>query len=134
MRVAAEERYATRHAGPEPDLELDSDTVVDLTSVTKDEERQLAIEHRIRSLELALRDAETRAESAELELDGLRRPAHAEPSPDTAEVAPAATDEPSSSVDPRDAPSESRSKMKRRFRSTAHRERWSIFHKPGRSC
>ena len=46
-----------------------SDTVVDLTSASKEEERQLAIENRIRALELALRDAEMRAESAELELD-----------------------------------------------------------------
>ena len=48
---------------------------VDLTSVTKEEEeRQLAIENRIRGLELALRDAETRAESAELELDARAPP------------------------------------------------------------
>ena len=37
--------------------------------ITQEEERQLAVEKRIRALELALRDAETRAESAKLELD-----------------------------------------------------------------
>ena len=54
-----------------------SETVVDLTSVTEEEERQLAIEQRIRTLELALRDAEMRAQSAELELDAHLRPARA---------------------------------------------------------
>ena len=48
-------------------------TVVDLTTIREEEERQLAIENRIRALELALRDAEMRAESAELELDAHRR-------------------------------------------------------------
>src|SRR5690606_24333381 len=55
--------------------EEEPETVIDLTSIALDEERQQATESRIRALELALRDAETRAESAELELDGYRRPA-----------------------------------------------------------
>jgi hypothetical protein len=71
-RAAAEMRAAARETVREDDG--DSETVVDLTSVSKDEEeRQLAIEQRIRALELALRDAETRAESAEQELDQIRR-------------------------------------------------------------
>jgi hypothetical protein len=46
--------------------------VVDLTTDTTDHEMERA-QSRIRSLELALRDAETRAESAELELELQRR-------------------------------------------------------------
>jgi chromosome segregation ATPase len=74
-RDAAEELDAVRKTEPHIEVDTDSDTVVDLTSITKEEERQVAIESRIRALELALRDAETRAESAELELDRQRRPA-----------------------------------------------------------
>ena len=72
-RDAAELLNASRKAAPEAELDLDSETVVDLTTMTKDEELQLAMENRIRALELALRDAETRAESAELELDEQRK-------------------------------------------------------------
>ena len=72
-RDAAEELDAVRKTQPDIEIDADSDTVVDLTSISKEEERQLAIESRIRALELALRDAETRAESAELELDLQRR-------------------------------------------------------------
>jgi hypothetical protein len=60
--------------------EEEPETIIDLAAIAADEERQQAIESRIRALELALRDAETRAESAELELDGYRRPgAHSAP-------------------------------------------------------
>jgi hypothetical protein len=54
------------------DEEPIEETVIDLTVDTRDEERQRLIENRIRSLEVALRDAETRAEIAELELDQQR--------------------------------------------------------------
>jgi hypothetical protein len=74
-RDAAEAREAVRNISPNTDIDGDSETVVDLTIISKEEERQLAFENRIRALELALRDAETRAESAELELDQQRRPA-----------------------------------------------------------
>ncbi len=57
----------------------DEETVVDLTTETKDEEMQSALERRVRSLELALRDAESRAESAELELE-LQKQAAGRPS------------------------------------------------------
>jgi hypothetical protein len=69
--VVEHARQAERHA--EPDLE--ADTVVDLTSITQDDERQLALEQRTRALEQALREAEARAESAELELERHRQPA-----------------------------------------------------------
>ena len=74
-RDAAEMLAAARNTEPGAPFEFDVETVVDLTSVSKEEERQLAIENRIRALELALRDAETRAEAAELELDLQRRAA-----------------------------------------------------------
>jgi len=73
-RDAAELREAVRNMAPHTEIDGDSETVVDLTMISKEEERQLAIENRIRALELALRDAETRAESAELELEQQRRP------------------------------------------------------------
>jgi hypothetical protein len=76
-RDAAEELGTGRRILPDTEFDADPDTVVDLTSISKEEERQLAIENRIRALELALRDAETRAESAELELDLQRRAAPA---------------------------------------------------------
>jgi hypothetical protein len=72
-REAAEALGAARNAEPRAGLDTDSDAVADLASIAQEEERQLAIENRIRSLELALRDAETRAESAEVELDQLHR-------------------------------------------------------------
>jgi hypothetical protein len=50
----------------------DEETVIDLTTDSREGELQRAMENRIRSLELALRDAETRAESAELELEVQR--------------------------------------------------------------
>ena len=76
----AAEVEAARNAERRPEAESDSDIEVDLTSIAEEEERQLAIERRTRALELALRDAETRAESAEQELDRHRRAAHGEPS------------------------------------------------------
>ncbi|HUP39324.1 MAG TPA: PilZ domain-containing protein, partial [Vicinamibacterales bacterium] len=95
-RDAADELETARKTLPDIEFDADSDTVVDLTSMSKEEERQLAIENRIRALELALRDAETRAESAELELDLQRRAAPArkaapsfEPLPPLEVVAPA---------------------------------------------
>ena len=75
QRDAARAMHATPHL-----MAIDDDdgveTVVDLTIDTRDEEMQ-RIENRVRSLELALRDAETRAESAELELEIQRRKARA---------------------------------------------------------
>ena len=58
--------------GEGAESELDVETVVDLTSITRDEERQLVLEQRTRVLEQALREAEARAESAELELEQHR--------------------------------------------------------------
>lgn len=84
-RDAADVLNAAGNTDPGAALEIDAETVVDLTSVTKEEELQLAIEHRIRALELALRDAETRAESAELELDRQRRPPPAQRAPKLAD-------------------------------------------------
>jgi hypothetical protein len=76
-RDAAEVLEAAR---PEQIVEADADdTVVDLTSITQEEERQMEIDRRTRALELALRDAESRAELAELELDRYRRSAPAAP-------------------------------------------------------
>ena len=91
---AHEQRDAARAMHLMPQLmAIDDDdgieTVVDLTTDTRDEEMQ-RIENRIRSLELALRDAETRAESAELELELQRRKARAPdetPSPEASEGA-----------------------------------------------
>ena len=99
-RDAAEVLEAARH--DHPDTETDDDeTDIDLTAIAQEEEeRYLAVEKRIRSLELALRDAEMRAESAELELDRNRRapvaPAGAvlpAPLPIAAPVTPAAPPE-----------------------------------------
>ena len=87
-RDEAEVLHAARNTKPDAEIEVDSETIVDLTSMTREEERQLAIENRIRALELALRDAETRAESAELELDLQRRSASAAPPAAPAEPAP----------------------------------------------
>ncbi len=97
-RDAADVLDAVRSIEPDTEIDGDSETVVDLTSISKEEERQLVIENRIRALELALRDAETRAESAELELDLQRRLApaakHAKPvEPPSAEPAPAPVSE-----------------------------------------
>ncbi len=78
LETAHEERDAARSMQSGPQLVIDGDeepteeTVIDLTGDTRDEERQRAIESRIRNLEVALRDAETRAEIAELELDQQR--------------------------------------------------------------
>ena len=78
LETAHEERDAARSMQAGPQLVIDGDeepteeTVIDLTVDTRDEERQRSIESRIRSLEVALRDAETRAEIAELELDQQR--------------------------------------------------------------
>src|SRR6185436_15318818 len=78
LQTAHEQRDAALSMQAEPQLVIDGDeepseeTVIDLTVDTRDEERQRAIESRIRSLEVALRDAETRAEIAELELDQQR--------------------------------------------------------------
>jgi len=77
LQTAHEQRDAARSEA-EPHLVIDGDeepseeTVIDLTVDTRDEERQRAIESRIRSLEVALRDAETRAEIAEAEVDQQR--------------------------------------------------------------
>jgi DNA repair exonuclease SbcCD ATPase subunit len=89
-------RHPGRHSEPDPEHELDVETVVDLTSITEEEERQLAIEQRTRALELALRDAEARAESAELELARHRRPPfspHAEPAGASPAPAPEAAEQ-----------------------------------------
>lgn len=79
----------------------DGGTVVDLTTETKDDDLQSALERRIRGLELALRDAENRAESAELELElqkqAADRPAGFSavgPSEESALGGPAATETP----------------------------------------
>lgn len=78
LQTAHEQRDAARSMEAEPHLVIDGDeepseeTVIDLTVDTRDEERQRAIESRIRSLEVALRDAETRAEIAEAEVDQQR--------------------------------------------------------------
>ncbi len=78
LQTAHEERDAARSLQSGPQLVIDGDeepieeTVIDLTVDTRDEERQRLIENRIRSLEGALRDAEARAEIAELELDQQR--------------------------------------------------------------
>lgn len=72
LELAHEQRDAAGAVQVVPELTAlgeDEETVVDLTTDTRDEEMQRAIEARVRSLELALRDAETRAESAELELE-----------------------------------------------------------------
>ena len=71
----------------ELEAESEADVVVDLTSIAQEEEKQLAIERRIRALELALRDAETRAESAEQELERHRLSAAGEPSGNQLETA-----------------------------------------------
>jgi len=80
-RDAAEVLEAARNDQPQTLLEpgSESEPEVDLTAVSMDEERQLAIEKRTRALELALRDAEMRAETAERELDRHRRGASAAP-------------------------------------------------------
>ena len=82
-RDAAEVLEAARHPERDIERELDVETVVDLTAITEEEERQLAIEQRTRALELALRDAEMRAESAELELDRHRQFAGVKPAEPT---------------------------------------------------
>jgi hypothetical protein len=76
-QAAHEQRDAARALHLVPHLsaiddENGEEMVVDLTTDTKDHEMERAY-NRIRSLELALRDAETRAESAELELELQRR-------------------------------------------------------------
>ena len=78
LQTAHEQRDAARSMQGGPQLVVDGDeelveeTVIDLTLDSRDEERQRAIESRIRTLEVALRDAETRAEVAELELEQQR--------------------------------------------------------------
>ena len=78
-------RQAEKHAESEPEVE----TVVDLTAMTNDEEWQLALERRTRGLEQSLRDAEARAEAAEIELERYRRSAPATDTGASREVAPA---------------------------------------------
>jgi len=85
----AAEVEAARNAERHAEVDSESDIEVDLTSIAQEEERQLAIERRTRALELALRDAETRAESAEQELDRHRRAARGEPSSVQMETPPA---------------------------------------------
>ncbi len=80
LEIAHEERDAARvmeaasplSASLEPGEH--EETIVDLTTETIDENMQRAV-MRIRGLEVALRDAETRAESAELELELQRQTA-----------------------------------------------------------
>ena len=87
QRDAARAMYAAASALPvagDGAAEDGEETVVDLTTETRDEEMQRAENH-IRRLELALRDAETRAESAELELQ--RRTAQGLPEPEPVEAA-----------------------------------------------
>ena len=78
-RDAAEVEAARSTEGP-GEGESEVDLGVDLTSIAQEEERQQAIERRTHALELALREAETRAESAEQELDRHRQAARGEPS------------------------------------------------------
>jgi hypothetical protein len=82
LRLELEAAHDARDAAGAPGMTLlrdlrsddaDEETVIDLTTDSRDGEWQRTMEGRIRSLELALRDAETRAESAELELEVQRR-------------------------------------------------------------
>jgi len=101
LEAAHEQRDAARalYSGPQLiAIDEDEETVIDLTTDTKDEEMQRVIETRIRSLELALRDAETRAEFAELELDRHRRRARQDEAPALEPVGTAASEPPKEPV------------------------------------
>ncbi len=77
-RDAAEVIEAARAEHADVARDPDPETEIDLNAITREEERQVAIEKRTRALELALRDAEMRAEAAEVELDYHR---HGTPEP-----------------------------------------------------